>query len=319
MNINDLNVAVKRKRTQKNNVIFKLLFILSIVLFLPSVVLTIVSIIIYIQEDRNFIMPYQLWIVIAVLLFISVNFFRNALDIIECINLNYNVSNECAYLDNKYNIFVFTSEENVMEFIRLEDIVGMPKYGLFNRCYIRYKALDPQKPKKTFKMSIGYIDPEYKETFELIINALRTGEVELNSKQKPVKNQVKQQTVEKPTPVQKELSNGNNSKNIESSSNASDDDISQIAKDISALSSLNDLLTAQGKVLDLITKYNNELEKSIEDYKMYQTMETDDENSRGIMLSGIKHEIDVYKIAIEGFFKMNTRIEELIEEKKKNL
>jgi hypothetical protein len=314
MNINDLNVAAKRKRTQKNNVIFKLLFVLSIFLFLPSVVLTIASILIHIYEDRNFIMPFQLWIVIAVLLFISVNFFRNALDIIECINLNYNVSNECAYLDKKYNIFVFTSEENVMEFIRIEDIVGMPKYGLFNRCYIKYKALDSKKPKKTLKMSIGYIDPEYKETLELVINALRTGEIEPNSKQK----QVKQQTAENQKPVQKELSNGNNSKNIESSSNVSDDDISQISKDISTLSSLNDLLIAQGKVLDLITKYNNELEKSIEDYKMYKTMETDDENSRALMLSGIKQEIDVYKIALDGFFKMNARIEELIKEKMNN-
>lgn len=315
MNINDLNVAAKRKRTQKNNVIFKLLFVLSIVLFLPSIVLTIASILIYIHEDRNFIMPYQLWIVIAVLLFISVNFFRNVLDIIECINLNYNVSNECAYLDNKYGIFVFTSEENVMEFIRVEDIVGMPKYGLFNRCYIKYKALNPKKPKKTLKMSIGYIDPKSKEPLELVIDALRTGKKEANSKQKQVNNQVKQQTEK---PVQKELSTGNNSKNIESSSNISNEDIGQLGKEISSLSSLNNLLIAQGKVLDLITKYNNELEKSIEDYKMYKTMETDDENSRAIMLSGIKQEIDVYKYTIDSLFKMNARIEELIKEKKNN-
>lgn len=318
MNINDLNVAAKRKRTQKNNVIFKLLFVLSIVLFLPSVVLTIASILIYIHEDRNFIMPYQLWIVIAVLLFISVNFFRNVLDIIECINLNYNVSNECAYLDNKYCIFVFTSEENVMEFIRIEDIVGMPKYGLFNRCYIKYKALNPKKPKKTLKMSIGYIDPKYKEPLELIIDALRTGKKETDSKQKPVQNQVKQQTVEKQKPVQKELSNGNNPKNIESSSNVADDDISQIEKDISTVGSLNNLLTARGKVLNLITKYNNELEKTIEEYKMYKTMETDDENNRIIILSTLKSEIELYKYTIDSLFKMDARIEELIKEKKNN-
>ncbi len=313
MNFDRFNVVAKRKRTNKNNGALKFLFILSIILFIASFGFMFASLIKDEATGKSLILPYQIWIALVVIFFVLVNALRDILDVVECINLNSEVNLECAYYDEKSEAFIFVSEEYAVECIFTKDIVGMPKYGWFGRCFIEYKTLNPMKPNQTFKMSIGYV--EDKKELNKTIKDLRKGK-KINSQAQQIQTSTK--------PAVKQVSASNKiqpsvkPKNVEVSSDVSDDDISQLGAQINSLSSLDNLLIAQGKVLKLITKYNNELESSIEEYKKYQNMEMDNETHRALMLSSIKHEIDTYKFAMDGFFKMAHRIEELIEEKKNN-